>query len=94
MLSIVVPCYRDQGNIRELVQRLTDVLTTLPYEYEIIYVNDCSPDGSAVILNEIASKRPEITVIHHSRNFGKMAVIDTGFRQAVGDAVVYIDGDL
>lgn len=66
----------------------------MSYRYEIIYVNDCSPDGATAILDEIAEASPEVTVIHHSRNFGKMAAIDTGFRQAMGDAVVYMDGDL
>jgi glycosyltransferase involved in cell wall biosynthesis len=94
LLSVVVPCYRDELNIPELIRRLRDVLNRVHPNYEIIYVNDCSPDNSAEVLNRLAQQSPEITVIHHSRNFGKMGAIDSGFRQALGQYVVFMDGDL
>ena len=94
MISVVVPCYRDEGNIRELIHRLTQTLEKITSKYEIIYINDASPDNSEAILVEIASLNPNVTVINHSRNFGLMSVFTTGMRQARGDAVILMDGDL
>ena len=94
MISVVVPTYRDADFINETISRLEAVLSKLTPKYEIIYVNDQSPDNSAEILNDIASRNTRVTVIHHSRNYGLMGVFTTGMKQAVGDAVVVMDGDL
>lgn len=94
MVSIVVPCYRDAENIHELMRRLTLVMERVAPNYEVIYVNDASPDNAEEILNELARTNPKVTVIHHSRNFRLMGVYNTGLRQAIGDAVVLMDGDL
>lgn len=94
MLSAVVVCYRDEGNIRALYQRLSAALASITSRYEIIYVNDASPDGSAAILNELAAKDPKLTVIHQARNFGAQAAFTAGMVQSIGDAVILMDGDL
>lgn len=94
MLSAVVVCYRDEGNIRALYERLSLALASVTPRYEIIYVNDASPDGSAAILNELAAKDPKLTVIHQARNFGAQAGFTAGMVQAIGDAVILMDGDL
>lgn len=94
MISVVVPTYRDAEFINEMVSRLETVLSKITPKYEIIYVNDQSPDNSAEILNVIARQNKRVTVIHHSRNYGLMGVFTTGMRHAVGDAVVIMDGDL
>ncbi len=93
-LSAVVVCYRDEGNIRALYERLSAVLSSLTPDYEILYVNDCSPDNSAAILREIASKDPRLTVLNQSRNFGAQAAFTAGMVQSLGDAVILMDGDL
>jgi glycosyltransferase involved in cell wall biosynthesis len=77
-----------------MVSRLGKVMETSSYQFEIIYVNDSSPDQSAAILNQLALENQHITVIHHGRNFGKMACISTGLKQATGRAVIFLDGDL
>lgn len=94
MLSAVVVCYRDEGNIRALYERLTAAFKAITPHYEIIYVNDASPDGSAVILNELAAKDHHLTVIHQARNFGAQAAFTAGMVQSIGDAVILMDGDL
>lgn len=94
MLSAVVVCYRDEGNIRALYERLSTAFKAITPHYEIIYVNDASPDGSAAILNELAAKDPHLTVIHQSRNFGAQAAFTAGMVQSIGDAVILMDGDL
>lgn len=93
-ISVVVPCYRDEDNIHELLRRLQSTLERVAPNYEIIYINDNSPGNAREILDEVAKQDPRVTVIHHSRNFGLMGVYSTGLRQAVGDAVVLMDGDL
>ena len=93
-LSIVVVCYRDEGNIREMHRRLSLVLPKITSDYEIIYVNDASPDNSYHILRELADKDTHLTVITHSRNFGAQAGFTSGMVQSLGDAVIIMDGDL
>lgn len=93
-LSVVVVCYRDEENVRELLRRLRPVLERCSSRREIIYVNDASPDGAEKVLLEEAARDPRLTVISHSRNFGAQVAFRTGMLQASGDAVVIMDGDL
>src|SRR3989304_8921032 len=93
-ISVVPIAYRDEGNIKELYKRLTKVLKIITPNYEIIYVNDASPDNSEKILRELAAKDKRLTVVLHSRNFGAQNAFTSGMKQATGDAVVIMDGDL
>jgi dolichol-phosphate mannosyltransferase len=93
-ISVVVPCYKDALNIRELVRRLVTVLEETTSEWEIIYINDNSPDNANEILKEVAEEEPRIKVISFSRNFGVMAVFRAGIDYSKGDAIVLMDGDL
>jgi len=93
-ISAVVVCYRDEGNIREMYKRLSAALKEITSNYEIIYVNDSSPDNSGQILRELAAQDNCLTVINHSRNFGAQSAFTSGMIQALGDAVVIMDGDL
>jgi len=93
-ISAVAIAYRDEGNIAELYKRLSAVLKKITPNYEIIYVNDSSPDKSQDILEELAKKDKRLTVILHSRNFGAQNAFTTGMMHAKGDAVVIMDGDL
>jgi dolichol-phosphate mannosyltransferase len=93
-ISVVVACYRDAGSVREMYRRLTEVLAQVTSSYEIIYVNDNSPDNAEELLAELAAKDPRLTVISHSRNFGSQMAFTSGMRQTVGDAVILMDGDL
>jgi dolichol-phosphate mannosyltransferase len=93
-ISVVVVCYKDELNIEALYSRLTKVMGEITPEYEIIYINDCSPDNSEIILRRLASKDSRLTIINHSRNFGAQAGFTSGMVQSLGDAVVLMDGDL
>lgn len=93
-ISVVPIAYRDEGNIEELYRRTTQVLKKITHNYEIVYVNDSSPDRSEEILRRLAKKDKRLTIILHSRNFGAQNAFTTGMKQAVGDAVVIMDGDL
>lgn len=93
-ISVIPVAYRDEGNICELYKRVTKILREITPNYEIIYVNDNSPDNSQKVLEELAKEDKKLTVILHSRNFGAQNAFTTGMKQAIGDAVVIMDGDL
>jgi len=93
-ISAVVVCYGDEGNIRALYERLSKALSGISINWEVIYINDASPDNSEAILQELAAKDPHLTIINQARNFGAQAGFTAGMIQALGDAVVLMDGDL
>jgi len=93
-LSAVVTCYRDAPALRPMHARLTAVCTALGVDYEIIFVNDASPDDAGLILAELTSRDPHVLAVEHSRNFGSQSAFLSGMQLARGDAVVLLDGDL
>ena len=74
--------------------RLVSVFTKLGVDYEIVFVNDASPDNAAEVLAELAARSKHVTVITHTRNFGSQSAFTSGMRIATGDAIVLLDGDL
>jgi polyisoprenyl-phosphate glycosyltransferase len=93
-LSAVIACYLDADAIPVMYERLTGVFRKLSLDYEIIFVNDGSPDNSRDVLHRIADGDPKVVVINHARNFGSQSAFTSGMRVATGDAVVLLDGDL
>jgi glycosyltransferase involved in cell wall biosynthesis len=92
--SAVVACYRDAPAVPIMHQQLTAVFHKLGLEYEIIFVNDCSPDNAREVLGKLAKEDQRVVVINHSRNFGSQSAFTSGMRVATGDAVILLDGDL
>ncbi len=93
-LSIVTPAYKCTGNIWELYKRLIAVLNKLVSEYEIIFVNDASPENDWDIINEIIGLDTCVKGISFSRNFGQHYAITAGVKYATGDAIIVMDCDL
>lgn len=93
-LSAVIACYRDEPAIPFMYQRLRAVFERLDVDYEIIFVNDCSPDNARAVLADLAARDPHVVVVNHARNFGSQAAFTSGMKLATGDAVVLLDGDL
>ena len=93
-ISIISPIYKGEKMLHHLVDRCEAAVSTITDDYEIILVNDCSPDNSWSILKEICSKDKHVKAIDHSRNFGQHPAISTGFRYVTGDWVVVMDCDL
>ncbi len=93
-LSVVVPFYNEEENIREVYRRLTLILGHLVRRYELVFVDDGSRDSTPQLLNEVQQADPAVVVIHLSRNFGHQAAISAGIDFARGDALVIMDGDL
>jgi dolichol-phosphate mannosyltransferase len=94
LLSAVITCYRDAPAIPQMHARLVEVFRALPVDYEIIFVNDCSPDDADVVLRALTAADEHVLVIEHSRNFGSQSAFVSGMQIAAGDAVVLLDGDL
>jgi len=93
-LSIVIPIYNEEENIPKLYEELKGVLEKLPYDYEIIFVDDGSTDRSFELLEEIAKKDPKVKVVKFRRNYGQTAAMYAGFQHAEGDVIITMDGDL
>lgn len=91
-LSVVVPAYNEAAVLPEFHRRLSAVLTTLDADWEIVYVNDGSTDGTLEVMTGFGE--PRVAVVELSRNFGKEIAMTAGFDHARGDAVVVIDADL
>ncbi len=91
-LSVVIPVYNERRTLRELIARVQSV--RLPLEKEIICVDDCSTDGTADILRELAETQSNLRVFFQPVNRGKGAALREGFRQATGDYVIVQDADL
>ena len=94
LLSVVFSFRNEEGNIKELVNRINISLEKLTnWNYELIFVNDDSTDSSESILLELQKKYP-VRIINMSRNFGIDPCVLAGFRNAKGDAIVYLHTDL
>ena len=93
-ISIIAICYRDAGCIREMHKRVTEVMKRITPNYELVYVNDSSPDNAMEVLRELAEKDKKLVVFSHSRNFGGQAAYTTGLEYCAGDAAILLDGDI
>lgn len=93
-VSAIIACYKDEPAIPIMHRRLTETFTALGIDYEIIFVNDCSPDDSARVIAEISARDPHVIGISHSRNFGSQMAFRSGMELCTKDAVVLLDGDL
>lgn len=93
-ISVVAACYNEQGNLEPLYDRLTATMRTLPDDYELIFVENGSTDGSRALLEGLAQKDSHVHVLVLSRNFGSQAAFSSGLDHASGDCAVLMDGDL
>jgi dolichol-phosphate mannosyltransferase len=93
-LSAIIACYRDAPAVPIMHERLTAVFHKINVDYEIIFVNDCSPDNAAEVLAALAARDRKVIVINHTRNFGSQGAFTSGLHIATGDAAILLDGDL
>jgi glycosyltransferase involved in cell wall biosynthesis len=92
--SVVVPFHDEEDSVRELHQRLSDVMTRRYEPVEFIFVDDQSSDGTPKILSEIAAQDPRVKVLRLRRNYGQTTALAAGFDYASGDIIISMDGDL
>jgi glycosyltransferase involved in cell wall biosynthesis len=93
-LSAVIACYRDAQAVPIMYERLVKTFGEIGADYEIIFVNDGSPDNAREVLAELAAHDSNLVVINHARAFGSQSAFTSGMRICTGDAVVLMDGDL
>jgi len=95
MMSVVVPVFNEEANLKELIHRCLDACRRAQRPFEIILVDDGSSDRSADMLDEAAAAHPEAIVgVFLNRNYGQHAAIMAGFEQVRGDIVITLDADL
>ena len=94
LISIVTPCYNEEANIDELYQRIIGVMSRLDYDYEHIFIDNCSTDNSHAKLRALAAQDKRVKLILNARNFGHIRSPYHALLQANGDAAVLIASDL
>ena len=94
-ISFVIPCYRSENTVEGVVKEIQETMQTMAekYSYEIILINDCSPDNTMGTIRRICEENSQIKGIGFSRNFGQHAALMAGLRQSDGDYVVCLDDD-
>ncbi len=92
-ISVVIPCFNEEGNVLVLADKLIRVLEKYE-DYELLFVDDGSTDKTLQHIKELAAKDHKIKYISFSRNFGHQKALKAGFDHAVGDCVISMDGDL
>ncbi len=93
-ISIVVPVYNEEKNLPVLIPQIAQVLEPLGESYEMIFVDDGSTDESRKVLKEMTSQFPQIHFLGFRKNCGETAAIAAGLKEAKGQIVITIDGDL
>ncbi len=94
VISLVLPVFNETAILTELTQQIVSVMESDSLQFEIVYVNDGSSDGSRDHLNRLASADRRIVVVHLSRNFGHQPAVHAGLEHATGDVVIVMDSDL
>src|ERR1700738_431880 len=93
-ISVVVPVYKEEGNVQEFLRRISEILGPITEQYELIFCLDPSPDRTEKILLEHRAKDSRIKLLKFSRRFGQPMATLAGLQYARGDAVVVMDVDL
>src|SRR3954471_12760287 len=92
-VSLFFPVYRDERTVRKVTEESLDVLREIAGEYEVVIVDDGSPDRAGVIADELAQEYPEVSVVHHATNLGYGAAIKSGLAKCRHEWICFTDGD-
>ena len=94
-ISFVIPCYASEGSVALVMEEIRQTVAEKPeFDYEIVAVNDCSPDNVLSVLRQEAEADPKVKVIDLAKNGGRHCALMAGFHVTTGDYVVCIDDDL
>jgi len=93
-LSVVIPVHNEESRLLPLYDRLVAVLDATSKPFEIVFVDDCSSDGSRKLLANLVESDSRLCAVVLRRNFGQTAALAAGFKQAEGDVIIAMDGDL
>lgn len=94
MLSVILPSYNEEKMIAKATARMAEILQPEKIDYELLFIDDGSRDGTWAQINEAAEKDSHVVGVHFSRNFGKEAAMFAGLEKAAGDCCVVLDCDL
>lgn len=93
-ISFIIPCYRCEQTVVHVLEEIWDKMAEKPeYTYEIITVNDCSPDDALTVLQQYADAHPFLKVVDLAKNFGQHAAMMAGLSYAAGEWIVFLDDD-
>ena len=93
-VSFVIPCYRSASTLPKVVAEIEDTMKRMEnYEYEIVLVNDCSPDNTFEVIRSICAEKKYVKGVNFAKNFGQHAALMAGLRETNGDYVVCLDDD-
>lgn len=94
MISFVIPCYRSQATLPSVIREIQETMEDLrQYTYEVVLVNDCSPDDTFETIRKLCRENKNITGISLAKNFGQHSALMAGFHQIRGDIIVCLDDD-
>lgn len=94
LISVVVPVYNEAPNLKPFYEELSRAIEPLPYNFEILFVDDGSADDSATILHKMAARHENVHLIQFSRNFGKESAVSAGLHSTHGEAAIVLDADM
>ena len=92
-LSIFFPVFNDEGTVRTVTEKALRVASDLSETYEVVIVDDGSPDASGVIADQLASENDFVRVVHHDRNLGYGAAVRSGLEACRYEWIGFTDGD-
>ena len=93
-VSFVIPCYRSANTLPKVVAEIEDTMAKLnDYEFEIVLVNDCSPDNTFEVIRDICAEKSYVKGVNFAKNFGQHAALMAGLRETCGEYVVCLDDD-
>lgn len=94
LVSFVIPCYNSSQTIERVIEEISTTMEKVEdYRYEIVLVNDCSPDDTFDVIRDICSKRGDVCGVNLAKNFGQHAALMAGFHYVNGDIIVCLDDD-
>jgi len=93
-VSIVVPLYNEEGNVKELVENILWVMNSTDYPFEILLINDGSVDDTVWRINELCKNHAEVVGIDLAGNYGQTMALRVGFEHAKGEVIIAMDGDM
>ena len=94
LISVVIPLFNEHESLPELTRWIDEVMKKNDFEYEIVYVDDGSNDGSWKVIQDLKTKYNQIRALRFRRNYGKSAGLNRGFDACKGDVVITMDADL
>lgn len=93
-ISVIIPVFNEENNLLTLHSQISSVLDNMHREYEVVYVDDGSTDGSFAVLNQIRLKDSRAKVVGFQENYGQTSALDAGFRRSTGNIILTIESDL